>query len=484
MLRARRDSFPARCGRGPLGQVFATVALGDKSDVDAAVAAARKAVEQGWAGLPPVRRVRILNRLAGLLRERTRELAELESLDVGKPLRQAEDDVAAAAGYFEFFAGVADKVFGSSIPLGQGFVDFTLREPLGVSAQIVPWNYPLRLASRGIAPALAAGNAVVAKPAAEAGLSILRLAELAVEAGLPAGVFNVVTGGRETGAALASHPGVKKIVFTGGTDVGRSIGAAAAQNFALTTLELGGKGAVLIFEDMPLERAVNGAAFSAFIGAGQTCVCGARILVQRSIYDRFLAAFAEKARAIRVGDPSDPRTQLGPVISERSRARILGMLDRAKAGGAKVLVGGGVPRNADPNGYFLEPTAVYDVDPAAEIAQEEVFGPFTVIMPFEDEADALRIANGTRFGLAAGVWTNDVARAHRVASKLTFGMVWINDHHRLDPASPWGGFKDSGVGRETGTESFDQFTEPRAVTVNTSGTTVDWYGAETPKRLN
>jgi acyl-CoA reductase-like NAD-dependent aldehyde dehydrogenase len=301
---------------------------------------------------------------------------------------------------------------------------------------------------------------------------------------MPKGAVNVVNGvGAESGAALASHPKIRKVTFTGSTEVGRSISVAAARNFAQATLELGGKGAVILFDDMEMERAVNGAAFAAFIAAGQTCVCGSRILVQRSMYAPFLERFRTKVSSIRLGDPADAQTQLGPVISEKSRQRILKMLGRATEAGAKLLTGGHAP--GSPSGFFIEPTVLYDADPRSEIAQEEVFGPVTVVMPFEDEADAIRIANDTRFGLAASVWTADVARAHRVAGRLHFGMVWVNDHHRLDPASPWGGFKDSGVGRETGIESFDQFTEVRAVTVNTSGETVDWYqkgGA--PKRLN
>src|SRR5438128_2187168 len=276
------------------GQIFATVALGDKSDVEAAVVAARHALEQGWAGLPPVRRVRMLNRLAGLLRERAKELAELESLDVGKPLRQAEDDVAAAAGYFEYFAGVADKVFGASIRLGKGFVDFTLREPLGVSAQIVPWNYPLRLASRGIAPALACGNAVVAKPAAEAGLSITRLAELAVEAGLPPGVFNVVTGGRETGAALASHAGINHITFTGSVPTGIAIMKAAADNVVPVTLELGVKSANIVFADAVLVPAAASAAATLMQDSAQTCTAPTRLLLEEPAHDRFVGVLAKR----------------------------------------------------------------------------------------------------------------------------------------------------------------------------------------------
>jgi acyl-CoA reductase-like NAD-dependent aldehyde dehydrogenase len=371
------------------------------------------------------------------------------------------------------------------IPIEGPFLHYTQRVPLGVAALMPSFNHPLMILTKSLAPALATGNSVVIKPSEQTPYTTVRLVELLTEAGVPKGVVNLVNGaGPTAGAALSQHPGIKKIVFTGGTEVGRQIGMAAAKNFALATLELGGKGAVIVFDDMPLDRAVAGATFAAFIGAGQTCVCGARVLVQRSVYDRFCAAFAEKTRAIRVGDPADERTQLGPVISERSRARILGMLERAKAAGAKMLVGGGVPTETHAGGFFIQPTAVYGVTPESEIAQDEVFGPVTVVMPFDDEADALRIANGTKFGLAASVWTNDVARAHRIASKLTFGMVWINEHHRLDPASPWGGFKDSGVGRETGTESFDAFTEPRAVTVNTTGVTPDWYGTQTPKRLN
>src|SRR6058998_1049033 len=293
---------------------FARVALGDTGDVDAAVAAARAAFDDGWAGLPPVRRVRLLNRLAALLREQSREFAELESLDVGKPLRQAQDDVAAAAGYFEFFAGVADKVFGSSIPLGKGFVDFTLREPLGISAQIVPWNYPLRLASRGIAPALACGNTVVAKPAAEAGLSIVRLAELAGEAGCPLGVFNVVTGGRDTGAAIAAHPGINHITFTGSVPTGIAIMKAAADNVVPVTLELGGKSPNIIFADADLERAAASAATTLMQNSAQTCTAPTRLLLEAPAHDRFVELLAKRIGTIRLGRGLD-NPDMGPVVS-------------------------------------------------------------------------------------------------------------------------------------------------------------------------
>src|SRR2546421_394967 len=320
-------------------KVFASLALGGQVDVEAAVAAARAAFEGGWAGLPPVRRVRILNRIAGLLRERSREFAELESLDVGKPVRQAEDDVAAAAGYFEFFAGVADKVFGSSIPLGAGFVDFTLREPLGVSVQIVPWNYPLRLASRGIAPALACGNAVVAKPAAEAGLSVVRLAELAVEAGLPRGVFNAITGGRETGAALAAHGDINHITFTGSVPTGIAIMKAAAEHIVPVTLELGGKSPNLVFADAALERAAASSATTLMQNAAQTCTAPTRLLIDAPARDRFVELLAKRIHAIALGRGLDD-PDMGPVVSERQMERVLNFIDAGARDGARAVTAG------------------------------------------------------------------------------------------------------------------------------------------------
>src|SRR3989441_3632654 len=354
------------------GEGFARVALGDTGDVDAAVASARAAFGDGWAGLPPVRRVRILNQLAGLLRERRAEFAALESLDVGKPLRQAEDDVSAAAGYFEFFAGVADKVFGSSIPLGKGFVDFTVREPLGVSAQIVPWNYPLRLASRGIAPALACGNAVVAKPAADAGLSVIKLAELAIKAGLPAGVINAVTGGRETGAALASHPGINHIAFTGSVPTGIAIMKAAADNVVPVTLELGGKSANIVFADADLERAAASAATTLMQNSAQTCTAPTRLLLEESAYDRFVELLSSRIRTIRMGRGLD-NPDMGPVVSERQMHRVLGFLEGGVKDGATAVTGGGRARTPElARGYFIEPTLLDGVARGSLLEQEEI----------------------------------------------------------------------------------------------------------------
>ena len=448
-------------------QAFATVAQGDNGDVDGAVAAARAAFKGGWAGLPPVRRVRILNRLAGLLRERSRELAELESLDVGKPLRQAEDDVAAAAGYFEYFAGVADKVFGSSIPLGKGFVDFTLREPLGVSAQIVPWNYPLRLASRGIAPALACGNTVVAKPAAEAGLTVIVLAELAIEAGLPSGVFNVVTGGRETGAALASNPGINHITFTGSVPTGIAIMKAAADNVVPVTLELGGKSPNIVLADADLERAAASAASTLMQNSAQTCTAPTRLLLEDSAHDRFVELLARRIATIRLGRGLD-NPDMGPVVSERQMQRVLGFIAAGTKDGATALTGG---RRADApdlaRGYFIEPTLLDRVTRGTALEQEEIFGPVLTVTTFGSVDEAIAIANGTPYGLVTGIWTRDLKRALTLATAIKSGQVRVNAYSVEGSIGlPFGGYKRSGFGREQGVEALANYTQIKNVMIN------------------
>ena len=447
-------------------QAFAKVALGDKADVDAAVASAQAAIG-GWAGLPPLRRVRILNRLADLLREHSREFAELESLDVGKPLRQAEDDVAAAAGYFEYFAGVADKVFGSSIPLGKGFVDFTLREPLGVSAQIVPWNYPLRLASRGIAPALACGNAVVAKPAAEAGLSVVRLAELAVEAGVPPGVFNVVTGGRETGAALASHPGINHITFTGSVPTGIAIMKAAADNVVPVTLELGGKSPNIVFADADLERAAASAATTLMQNSAQTCTAPTRLLLEDSAHDRFVELLAQRIGKIRMGRGLD-NPDMGPVVSERQMQRVLGYIAAGARDGAKAVTGGRRAEGADlARGYFIEPTLLDQVAPGTALEQEEIFGPVLTVTTFASVEEAIAVANGTPYGLVTGVWTRDLSKALTVATAVKSGQVRVNSYSVEGSIGlPFGGYKRSGFGREQGVEALANYTQIKNVMIN------------------
>ena len=448
------------------GEVFTAVARADQRDVEAAVAAARRAIDAGWSGLPPIRRVRILNRLAALLRERQAELAELESLDVGKPLRQAEDDVAAAAGYFEFFAGVADKVFGSSIPLGQGFVDFTLREPLGVSAQIVPWNYPLRLASRGIAPALACANTVVVKPAAEAGLSIVRLAELAIDAGLPPGVFNVVTGGRDTGAALTAHPGINHITFTGSVPTGIAIMKAAAEHVVPLTLELGGKSPNLVFADADLDRAVASAASILMQNAAQTCTAPTRLLVEAPVHHQFAQMLAQRISSIRLGRGLD-NPDMGPVVSERQLQRVLGFLDDGVRDGARALVGG--KRASAPAlaaGYFVEPTLLDNVDPGSRLGQEEIFGPVLTLSTFGSVDEAIQLANGTPYGLVTGIWTRDLSRAMAVATAVKSGQVRINGYSAEGSIGlPFGGYKRSGFGREQGVEALANYTQIKNVMI-------------------
>lgn len=451
------------------GLAFGSVAEGDIEDIDQAAAAAGRAWKAGWSDLPPPRRVRVLNQLAGLIRRHAEELARLESLDVGKPLRQAEDDVAAAAGFFEYFAGVADKVFGSSIPLGRGFVDFTLREPLGISAQIVPWNYPLRLASRGIAPALACGNVVVVKPAAEAGISIIRLAELAGEAGVPAGVFNVVTGGRETGAALASHPGINHITFTGSVPTGIAIMKAAAEHVVPVTLELGGKSPNIILDDADFEKAAAAAAATLMQNAAQTCTAPTRLLIQRRAHDSFVSILAKRIRAIRLGRGLD-NPDMGPVVSERQMRRVLDYLARGERDGASPVTGGGRSERPElANGFFIEPTLLDRVERGSVLEQEEIFGPVLTVTSFDSVEEAIEIANGTPYGLVTGIWTRDLQKALTLATGIKSGQIRINSYSAEGSIGlPFGGYKRSGFGREQGVEALANYTQIKNVMISYS----------------
>jgi len=456
---------------------IAEVSMAGRADVDAAVAAANAAFP-AWSHASASDRGRILMRLADLIEESAEELARLESLDTGHPLRDSRAlDVPRTALCFRYFGGMADKLEGATIPVDAGFLNYTSREAIGVVGQVVPWNFPLMFTSWKLGPALAAGNCVVMKPAEITPLSSLRIAELMTEAGIPKGVVNVLPGlGSVAGQYIAEHPDIAKISFTGSTATGRRIVQASAGNLKKVQLELGGKGANIVFEDANLLAAINGSAWAIFHNQGQACIAGSRLMLHERIADEFLERFTALAKSIRLGNPLDPATEMGPVTSMLHRDRVLGYVAIAREQGGSVLSGGKAPSDASlAAGFYIEPTIVRARSFKDRIAQEEVFGPFVTVLTFSSDEEALQIANSTEYGLGAGLWTRDLARAHLFARELKSGMVWLNCYKRVHPASPFGGNGQSGYGREMGFEVMREYTQVKSVWVNVDAKIAPWY---------
>jgi aldehyde dehydrogenase (NAD+) len=448
------------------GEEICRVSAADSADVDKAVAAARAAFEHGpWRKMNASERGKLMHRLADLIEKHADELARLESLDNGKPVSVARAvDVAKAIGCYRYFAGWADKVQGKTIPIDGNFFSYTLHEPVGVVGQIIPWNYPMLMQAWKLAPALATGNTVVLKPAEETPLSALRIGELILEAGFPEGVVNILPGyGPTAGAALCSHMDVDKIAFTGSTPVGRLIlEAAAKSNLKRVTLELGGKSPNIIFSDIDLDEAVEGAHLGLFSNQGQVCCAGSRVFVEDSIYDRFVEKSVARARKRIVGDPFNPKTEQGPQVNRAQFDRVMGYIESGREEGATLACGG---ERVGDRGYFIEPTVFADVHDEMKIAREEIFGPVMSVIPFKDVAEVVARANRTVYGLAAAVWTRDIKKAHTVANSVRAGTVWINCYNVLDTRAPFGGFKQSGIGRELGEYGLQEYTEVKTVTM-------------------
>jgi betaine-aldehyde dehydrogenase len=456
---------------------IAAVSMAGPADIDRAVAAAQRAFP-AWSRMAAADRGRVLLKLADLIESNAEELARLETLDTGHPLKDSRAlDVPRTAACFRYFGGMADKFQGEVVPVEAGFLNYLLREPVGVVGQVVPWNFPLMFTSWKMAPALAAGNTVVMKPAEITPLSSLRIAELMAEAGLPAGVVNIVPGlGSVAGQCLAEHPGVAKIAFTGSTATGRRVVQASAGNLKKVQLELGGKGANIVFDDANLVAAVNGSAWAIFHNQGQACIAGSRLLLHERIADEFLERFTALARSIRLGNPLDERTEMGPLTSALHRDRVLSYVDVAREQGGELITGGRAPDAADlAQGCYVEPTIVKARSWRDRVAQEEVFGPFVTVLTFKDDQEALQMANGTDYGLGSGLWTANLQRAHRFARELQAGMVWINSYKRVNPGSPFGGVGQSGYGREMGFDAMREYTQVKSVWVNVDAQIAPWY---------
>jgi len=447
-------------------ELLAEVAEAGEAEMDAAVNAARACLEsKEWRDLPARRRGQLLYRIAELLEQRSGQIAEVETKNNGKPLFESKIDVAMAIETFRYYAGWADKITGDTLPVNGPFFTYTLREPVGVVGAIVPWNFPLNLATWKVAPALAAGCTVVLKPAHETPLTALMLGEIAIEAGLPPGALNVVPGpGATAGAALVRHPLVDKIAFTGSTEVGQWIQREAAGTVKRLTLELGGKSPNIIFADADLQAAVRGAQSGIFYGKGEVCAAGSRLLVERSVHDQVVEQLAERAKKLMPGDPFDKNTRLGAIVSKRQQESVLSYIAAGTRDGAR-LVAGGKAAKVNGKGFYVEATVFDGATPGMKIVDEEIFGPVLAVLTFENEAEGIELANRSRYGLAAGIWTKDVQRAHRVARAIKAGTVWINTYNFYDPAAPFGGYKFSGFGRDLGKEALNNYTETKTVWV-------------------
>lgn len=469
------------------GQVIRTVPEHGAADVDRVVAVARDALENGpWATMRPSERSRILLRIADEIERSTEELYRLEAQNNGRPVTETRAQLSRVPEWFRYNAGLLAAQRTAVLPSDGPYLTYQRRAPLGVCGIITPFNHPMLILARSLSAALANGNTVVVKPSELTPLTTLALLPILERAGVPAGVVQVVTGAAEAGRRLTEHPDIAKITLTGGTETGRSAAVATARRFARMTAELGGKTPVIVFDDVDPREAAEGAAFSAFVAAGQSCVAGSRFLVQRDVYDAFVEHLTARAAAIRVGDPDDPQTQMGPLISARQRGKVADLVDSSRVEGATITTGGAVPAldGELADGFFYAPTVIADATMDMRVAREEIFGPVAVVIPFDDEDDAVAMANDNPYGLGAGIWTHRLDRAHRVADRIKAGMVWINDHHRLEPSLPWGGIKESGIGKDAGIESFDEFSWLKTVVTRIAPDSVDWYGGAGTERLN
>jgi acyl-CoA reductase-like NAD-dependent aldehyde dehydrogenase len=449
------------------GQILTKVPRGGHAEVDAAVAAARKAHEDGrWRNLRPGKRTEILYKLGELIKRNGTELAQLESLDSGKPVAIASGEMWAAGDVLRYYAGWPTKVFGETDPSDDSLFVYTLREPVGVCGGIIPWNYPLIMATWKVGPALAFGNTIVLKPAEQTPLTAIRLAELALEAGVPEGVLNVVTGfGEEAGQALAQHEDVDKIAFTGSTEVGRKILHASEGNLKRVSLELGGKSPNIVFSDANMKYAARGSMMGVFLNSGQVCTAGTRILVEKSVHDQFVESLVEATQTFKLGDPLAEDTLMGPVVSQEQFDRVTGYIEIGKSEGAEIVTGGERATELG-DGFFIQPTVFTGVRNDMRIAQEEIFGPVASVIQVDDVDEAIRVANDTIYGLAAAVWTTDLSKAHRVAKGIRAGTVWVNTYGNVDPAISFGGYKQSGFGRELGAHSMETYTQTKSVWIN------------------